>query len=144
MPMTVYRISWFLCGVLILFSCHTTRTESGSNSKVSNFSQLHHVDGTIITTTVECLADIDTTGASPRFIPRPYTPAKLTIKKRSVSLADTTTTNTSCQTIYDNSKEHVRNLSTNFEPFRITTSTILIIVLTLLSLFIYLGCKRHQ
>lgn len=129
---TAFRQFCILCVALILLSCHTTRTVTATESTQSEASQLRHFEGSMITTTVECLVDFDTTGISPRIIPRPYTPAKLTVQEKRVSLADTTKTSNDCHTVYNYSKEHVRNLSPNFEPFRITAICVVILFISVL------------
>jgi hypothetical protein len=140
---TTFRQFCILCVALILLSCHTTRTVTATESTQSKASQLRHVEGSLITTTVEYLADIDTTGTSPRLIPRPYTPAKLTVQEKRVSLADTNKASYDSNAEYYQTKEHVRNLSPNFEPFRITAISVIIIIIAVLLFKISLSYFKH-
>lgn len=140
---TTFRQFCILCVALILLSCSTTRTVSATQSTQSEANQLRHIEGSLITTTIECLADIDTTGITPRLVPRSYTPAKLTVQEKRVSLADTNKASYDSHAEYYQTKEHVRNLSPNFEPFRITAISVIIIIIGILLFKISLSYFKH-
>lgn len=85
-----YKIAMILIICICLVACHTSKNVTTTTTEETEQSMLKHIQGTKLTSTLEVLGDINIADSFPRFIPRQYTPAKLTMQQEHFNLADTT------------------------------------------------------
>lgn len=140
---TVYKIAMILIICLILVACHSAKTVTSTTTEETEQSLLRHLQGTKLTSTLEVLGDINIADSNPRFVPRQYTPAKLTMQQEHFNLADTSNTRESS---FSNKKSVSAR---NVDMFPISESNRITLSLITLSIFtvIVLGyCIRlfHQ
>lgn len=140
---TAYKIAMILIICLILVACHSAKTVTSTTTEVTEQSLLRHLQGTKLTSTIEVLGDINIADSNSRFVPRQYTPAKLTMQQEHFNLADTTNTR-------ESSLSNKKSVSArNVDMFPISESNRITLSLITLSIFtvIVLGyCIRlfHQ
>ena len=140
---TAYKIAKILIICLFLVACHSAKTVTSTTTEETEQSLLRHLQGTRLTSTLEVLGDINIADSNLRFVPRQYTPAKLTMQQAHINLADTTNTR-------ESSFSNKKSVSTkNVDMFPISESNRITLSLITLSIFtvIVLGyCIRlfHQ
>ena len=131
---TVYKIAMVLIICLILVACHSAKTVTSTTTEETEQSLLRHLQGTKLTSTLEVLGDINFTDSSPRFIPRQYTPAKLTMQQEHFNLADTTNTRESSFSNKKSVSDRNVSLFPNQDCLWITLSSITLIVIAIIVL----------
>ena len=140
---TAYKIAMILIICLILVACHSAKTVTSTTKEETEQSLLRHLQGTKLTSTLEVLGDSNIADSNTRFVPRQYTPAKLTMQQEHINLADTTNTH---EASFSNKKSVSAR---NVDMFPISESNRITLGLITLSIFtvIVLGyCIRlfHQ
>ena len=140
---TVYKIAMILIICICIVACHSSKSVTSTTTEETEQSLLRHIQGTKLTSTIEVLGDINFNDSTPRFVPRQYTPAKLTMQQEHINLADTTNTH---EASFSNKKSVSAR---NVDMFPISESNRITLSLITLSIFtvIVLGyCIRlfHQ
>lgn len=119
---------------ICLVACHSSKNVTTTTTEETEQSLLKHIQGTKLTSTLEVLGDINIADSFPRFIPRQYTPAKLTMQQEHFNLADTTNTRESSFSNKKSVSDRNVSLFPNQDCLWITLSLITLIVIAIIVL----------
>lgn len=132
--MTLSKLVKILILCLYLVACHSSKSVTSTANEKTEQSLLRHIQGTKLTSTVEVLGDINFDDSSPRFVPRQYTPAKLTLQQEHINLADTTNKHESTLSKINSVSEKNVSINPNNDCLWITLSLITLIVIAVIVL----------